>query len=244
MINLDRLDFFSGTLESLNGSLKDGINPKSFHFVAVSTLVASDLDQYTLEEMILGEMVCDSRYISLFSGLFGEKVKQIRGTDFLKYTLEHSQPSVRHLFLGTTQETLKLLKSEIETRYPNVSGARFQSLPFSNFENLEQFSELDDFLSPKDYDIVWVALGSPKQDRVAIYISKKFGVNAIAVGAAIEFLSGAKKEAPGIVRLIGAEWLFRLITEPRRLWRRYTLGNTIFILYVIRAIFAKRIRRR
>ena len=49
MINLDRLDFFSGTLESLNGSLKDGINPKSFHFVAVSTLVASDLDQYTLD---------------------------------------------------------------------------------------------------------------------------------------------------------------------------------------------------
>ncbi len=92
-----------------------------------------------------------------------------------------------------------------------------------NFENLEQFSELDDFLSPK---VV-----------VAIYISKKFGVNAIAVGAAIEFLSGAKKEAPGIVRLIGAEWLFSLFTEPRLLWRRYTLGNTIFILYVIRAIF-------
>jgi N-acetylglucosaminyldiphosphoundecaprenol N-acetyl-beta-D-mannosaminyltransferase len=244
MINLDRLDFFGGTLESLYGSLEDGRNPKSFHFVAVSTLVASDLDEYTLEEMISGEMVCDSRYISLFSGLFGEKVKQIRGSDFLNYALKHSQPSVRHLFLGTTQQTLKLLKSEIEIRFPNVSGARFQSLPFSNFENLEQFRELDDFLSPKDCDIVWVALGSPKQDRVAIYISKRFGVNTVAVGAAIDFLSGAKKEAPGIVRLIGAEWLFRLFTEPRRLWRRYTLGNTIFILHVIRAICAKCFRRR
>ena len=239
MINLDRLDFYGGTLESLYGSLEDGGSPKSFHFVAVSTLVASDLDEYTLAEMISGEMVCDSRYISLFSGLFGEKVKQIRGTDFLKYALKHSQPSVRHLFLGTTQQTLKLLKSEIETRFPNVSGARFQSLPFSSYENLEQFSELDEFLSPKDYDLVWVALGSPKQDRVAIYISNKFGVNAVAVGAAIDFLSGAKKEAPGIVQLIGAEWLFRLFIEPRRLWRRYALGNAIFILYVIRAICAK-----
>jgi len=239
MINLDRLEFFGGTLESLYGSLGEGRNPKSFHFVAVSTLVASDLDEHTLEEMISGKVVCDSRYISLFSALFGEKVRQIRGSDFLKYALKHSQPSVRHLFLGTTQQTLKLLESEIESRFPNVSGARFQSLPFSNFEKLEQFSELDDFLSPKNYDLVWVALGSPKQDRVAIYISKKFGVNAIAVGAAIDFLSGSKKEAPRIVRLIGAEWLFRLFTEPRRLWRRYTLGNTIFVLHVIRAICTK-----
>jgi N-acetylglucosaminyldiphosphoundecaprenol N-acetyl-beta-D-mannosaminyltransferase len=81
-------------------------------------------------------------------------------------------------------------------------------------------------------NIVWVSLGSPKQDIVASQISEFLGVRVVAIGAAVDFFSKQKREAPVFIQNLGLEWLFRLIAEPRRLWKRYVLGNTIFLLHL------------
>jgi N-acetylglucosaminyldiphosphoundecaprenol N-acetyl-beta-D-mannosaminyltransferase len=80
-----------------------------------------------------------------------------------------------------------------------------------------------------DSDIVWVALGVPKQDLLAQELSKRLDVTCVGVGAAFDMLSGRTREAPAWMQHVGMEWLFRLVTEPRRLWRRYLIGNLEFL---------------
>jgi N-acetylglucosaminyldiphosphoundecaprenol N-acetyl-beta-D-mannosaminyltransferase len=71
-------------------------------------------------------------------------------------------------------------------------------------------------------------MGTPKQDYLAEELSRLTGITTVCVGAAFDFISGTKKEAPLFVQKIGMEWLFRLLTEPKRLWKRYIFGNLVF----------------
>ena len=89
-------------------------------------------------------------------------------------------------------------------------------------------------------DIVWVGLGTPKQERWMAAHLERLGVPAlVGVGAAFDFLSGRKPQAPRWVQRSGLEWLFRLATEPRRLWRRYA-EYPRFALLVARELWRKR----
>jgi N-acetylglucosaminyldiphosphoundecaprenol N-acetyl-beta-D-mannosaminyltransferase len=78
-------------------------------------------------------------------------------------------------------------------------------------------------------NLVWVGLGTPKQDFIASRLTRLTEVNTVCVGAAFDFYAGTQKQAPLFLRQIGMEWFFRLVTEPRRLWKRYLVGNMIFI---------------
>ena len=112
-------------------------------------------------------------------------------------------------------------------------------MPFLDYKNSEDFAIFEDFLETGKFDLVWVSLGSPKQDRVALYLSEKYKVRSVAIGAAIDFLSGEKKEAPKLFRTLGGEWVFRLISEPHRLWRRYLYGNSKFLFSVLKVLVNK-----
>jgi N-acetylglucosaminyldiphosphoundecaprenol N-acetyl-beta-D-mannosaminyltransferase len=82
-------------------------------------------------------------------------------------------------------------------------------------------------------DVVWVGLGAPKQDLMGARLREREAAPVImCVGAAFDFLAGTKRRAPRWVRRAGLEWLHRLVSEPRRLLRRYLVGNTRFVLGV------------
>jgi N-acetylglucosaminyldiphosphoundecaprenol N-acetyl-beta-D-mannosaminyltransferase len=82
--------------------------------------------------------------------------------------------------------------------------------------------------------IIWVGLGSPKQDRwMHLYRPVLDAPLLIAVGAAFDFIGGTKQQAPIWMQRSGLEWLFRLLQEPRRLWQRYLIYNTRFVAQVI-----------
>ena len=83
-------------------------------------------------------------------------------------------------------------------------------------------------------DVVWVGLGTPKQDVFVDAYRDRLGAALVAVGAAFDFHAGAKKQAPRWVQKIGMEWAFRLLAEPGRLWKRYLVGNTRFVWGVLR----------
>jgi len=83
-------------------------------------------------------------------------------------------------------------------------------------------------------DVVWVGLGTPRQDLFVDRFRGLVPVTLIAIGAAFDFHAGTKRQAPRVVQRFGFEWLFRLITEPRRLWKRYLIGNGRFVWAVLR----------
>ncbi|MDP9889822.1 exopolysaccharide biosynthesis WecB/TagA/CpsF family protein [Pseudarthrobacter enclensis] len=107
------------------------------------------------------------------------------------------------------------------------------SPPFSAMSPREYESQ-DRRIEDTNPDIVWVGLGTPKQDFEAQRLATAGNFFAVAVGAAFDFSAGTKKEAPRWITALGFEWLFRLAAEPKRLWRRYLIGNFVFLYSVIR----------
>jgi len=166
--------------------------------------------------------------------------QQIRGTD-LFHSLCKAAPEhkLKIGLYGSTEQTLELLKIQLNTLYPNLTVAYSYSPPFRVLSQSEQDKVVNE-INKSDCNILFVGLGCPKQE---IWMSQNRGkVNSvmIGVGAAFDFISGQKKEAPLVFRKIGLEWFYRLCSEPRRLFVRYFKHNPRFIYLAIRQIITKR----
>lgn len=165
-------------------------------------------------------------------------VMQIRGTDLLRFLVLNGKMN-SHFFVGSTDETLSALEKSLRQLNPEATFSGFVSPPFSDSPE----SWLPEFiitLRAKKVDFLWVGLGTPKQDYIVRAIAESnLQIKAIfAVGAAFDFIAGVKKEVPSFMRKAGLEWLHRLFSEPRRLWKRYT----IFLLYFMKAILKSSFR--
>ena len=83
-------------------------------------------------------------------------------------------------------------------------------------------------------DVVWVGLSTPKQERwMAAHAGRINAAARVGVGAAFDFHAGLKSQAPRWMQRVGLEWFYRLLCEPRRLWRRYLVNNPLFVWYVL-----------
>ena len=93
-------------------------------------------------------------------------------------------------------------------------------------------------------DILWVGLGMPKQELWMQQVRSELpGVALVGVGAAFDFIGGTKKEAPAWIQRAGLEWLFRLVQEPRRLWRRYVFNNPAYAFLLAKQVVSQRFQR-
>jgi N-acetylglucosaminyldiphosphoundecaprenol N-acetyl-beta-D-mannosaminyltransferase len=163
---------------------------------------------------------------------------RVRGPSFFTEALDRSQGTgLRHYFFGTDEAVLDELIRQVHARYPGaiVVGA---SAPDFRDDPMELVAQLPPTITKQAVDIVWVGLGSPKQDFVADAIAAQRGVLTAGVGAAFDFIAGSVREAPRFVQNSGLEWLFRLLSEPRRLWRRYLIGNVQFLRVALPALRA------
>ncbi|MFG2022742.1 WecB/TagA/CpsF family glycosyltransferase [Streptomyces sp. NPDC048825] len=138
-----------------------------------------------------------------------------------------------HYLLGSTPQVLDALHRELRRRYPEARITGTCSPPFRPLTRQELRQQAEEIRSVAA-DIVWVGLGTPKQDRWAAQLCEALPVVAVAVGAAFDFIAGTKPQAPAWMQHNGLEWLFRLGCEPRRLWRRYLFGNARFVGGVVR----------
>jgi N-acetylglucosaminyldiphosphoundecaprenol N-acetyl-beta-D-mannosaminyltransferase len=155
--------------------------------------------------------------------------KQVRGPSLFRECLGQGRAQgIKHYFLGGTPSTLSALIREAEMQFPGLKVAGSASPPFRLMTPAERLSQ-DDDIRASGAQIVWVGLGTPKQDFEAARIRHQLGVTTVAVGAAFDFLARTKREAHPLLRQLGLEWAHRLATEPRRLWRRYVFGNLRFI---------------
>lgn len=159
---------------------------------------------------------------------------QVRGPKLFEMVIDIGRDyGIRHFLLGSTPETLRLLESSLVRRYPGAQIAGSFSPPFRAMTP-HDYVEQDNLLRRSGANLIWVGLGTPKQDREAQRLAREGGFFAIAVGAAFDFSAGTKKEAPSWIGRIGLEWLYRFASEPRRLWRRYLIGNLLFIRAVMK----------
>jgi N-acetylglucosaminyldiphosphoundecaprenol N-acetyl-beta-D-mannosaminyltransferase len=165
----------------------------------------------------------------------------VRGPSLFDRVLDESQGTgVRHFLLGGTPYTLARLEAAIAARYPKALVVGVESPPFRPL-TAEERIEQDERIRASGADIVWVGLGTPRQDIEAERLAQTVGRPVVAVGAAFDFLAGTKREAPVWVQRAALEWLFRLASEPRRLWRRYTTGLLRFGLVCARELARPRV---
>ena len=161
-------------------------------------------------------------------------VSRVYGPDLmLDFCARSVGPGYRHYFYGGAEGVPEQLAAALTIRFPGLQVAGGYSPPFRPLRP-EEDAEVADRINAACPDVVWVGLGSPKQDLwMATHRERLEAPLLVGVGAAFDFYTGRVRQAPRWVMRIGLEWLFRLCQEPRRLWRRYLLGNPRFVVNVM-----------
>ncbi|PFR30837.1 glycosyltransferase [Bacillus cereus] len=129
---------------------------------------------------------------------------------------------------GGTDETLEALEVELNQRFLNVKIIGKYSPPFRKLEKNEE-QEIIHMINSTKPDLVFVSLGCPKQEIWMFNHKDKIDGVMLGVGAAFEFIIGNIKRPPLVFQKLGLEWLFRLMSEPKRLWKRYAYNNPVYI---------------
>ena len=174
-------------------------------------------------------------------GLKGQK--RVYGPSLMKHLCEASaQNNVSVGFYGSTPETLMNLVYNLSGCIPNLKVGYTYSPPFHQLSSEEDETIIKEINASK-IKILFVGLGCPKQERWMAAHHARVRAVMIGVGAGFDFFAGTKKQAPKWMMQIGLEWLFRLFTEPNRLWQRYLYNNPRFIFLAIRQILWERILR-
>ena len=145
-------------------------------------------------------------------------------------------------FYGGTPETVQLLLPAIQSQYPGLRVAYISSPPFRPLTPREDEEAVQE-INHSGVGILFVGLGTPKQDYWMAAHKGRIQSVMVGVGAAFDFLAGTKPQAPRWMMRIGMEWFFRLATEPRRLWKRYLKHNPRFIvLFAAQLLRERRLR--
>lgn len=134
-------------------------------------------------------------------------------------------------FFGSTTEVLNQLVLNVKESYPQIEIGYIYSPPFKNLTDSED-EQVVAQIRDSGIRILFVGLGCPKQEKWMHAHRGKIPVVMLGVGAAFDFIAGIKPQAPNWIQKSGLEWLFRLATEPKRLWRRYFYHNPRFIFHV------------
>lgn len=171
----------------------------------------------------------------------GSQVDRVYGADLLASVCTLPRfASFRHFFLGGTPESNAGLVRRMQNTNPELVVAGRASPELSLDPDDPGTAAAVEQINYAAPDIVWVALGSGKQERwIANNRDRIKAPVIIGVGAAFDFISGQKRQAPHWMRRVGLEWMFRLLAEPGRLWRRYLEYPYFFFLLVLQVLSLK-----
>ena len=155
---------------------------------------------------------------------------RVYGPDLMLSLFRAGEASgLRHFLYGATAATLEKLQTRLREKFPNARITGAYAPPFRALCPQEE-AGIAEQINRSGADIVWVGLGSPKQELwMAEMRGRLDAAMLIGVGAAFDFHAGLKRQAPKAIQKSGLEWAFRLVHEPRRLWRRYAVTVPGFI---------------
>jgi N-acetylglucosaminyldiphosphoundecaprenol N-acetyl-beta-D-mannosaminyltransferase len=176
----------------------------------------------------------DGKPLSFYAKLKGKKnISRIFGPTLFEKVLDYGQEKdIKHFFFGSSVETQNKMISNINNKYPKaiISGSIIPPFrPFTNEENEQFIGKMNE----SGADLFWIGLGAPKQELWMFENYKKLNRGVmIGIGAGFDYMAGNIMHAPEWMKNMALEWLYRLIQEPGRLWKRYLITNTLFIWYV------------
>lgn len=221
-------------LETIEGWIDGHLS----HYVCVTGVhgvMASQRDE-RLQQIhnSAGLVTPDGMPLVFLSRLYGHRnVQRVYGPDLMLALCERSLvKGYRHYFYGAGEGTPERLAVRLQERFPGLQIVGFYSPPFRQLTERED-ERVVQMINEARPDIVWVGLSTPKQERwMAAHLGRVTASALIGVGAAFDFHAGLKKQAPRWMQRTSLEWLFRLLTEPRRLWRRYLVNTPGFVVLI------------
>ncbi|MGM0407486.1 MAG: WecB/TagA/CpsF family glycosyltransferase [Bacteroidota bacterium] len=193
-------------------------------------------DSYYRESLLKSDVLLPDGISVVWAAkwLTGQRLTKISGSDLFYYEMERQQKRGGTVFfLGSTEETLSKITSRAKKEFPNLQVKTY-SPPYKT-----KFSEEDNFeiykvINTVKPDVLFIGMTAPKQEKWAYQNYKSLCAGHICcIGAVFDFYAGTIRRAPKWMIKIGMEWLYRLIKEPRRMWRRYLIGNILFISSII-----------
>lgn len=230
-ISISNLVLFDRPLEEIPDAklLINTINAHSFN-TAKKDLIFSEAIRNS--DVLLPDGVSIVFAAKLIKGV---TLKKIAGADLFFYEMNKlNQRSGTCFFLGSNEESLLLIRDRAKREYPNVKvftfSPKFKPM-FSDEENDEMIAEVN----KRAPDVLFIGMTAPKQEKWAYEHFDKLEVGHICcIGAVFDFYSMRINRAPEKFIVLGLEWLFRLIKEPRRMWHRYLVGNPKFLFSIFK----------
>lgn len=174
------------------------------------------------------------------------KIKQCRvaGMDLMPDLIKRAeQEGLGVYFYGGSKEMIRRTESFVLQNYPNLKNTGFYSPPFRPLTRSEEFEVIEKINQSRAH-ILFVALGCPKQEKWMASMKGKINACMIGVGGALPVMIGMQKRAPRWMQKLSFEWLYRLIQEPRRLFKRYLVTNTIFVFLFLKQLLLGRLGRK
>jgi len=184
-------------------------------------------------------VIPDGKPLSWAQKLLGHKgAEQVRGQDVMNALCAQSGEKSLNIgfYGGSSDALLNAVKAKLLESYPDINITYAFSPPFRPLTP-EEDTEVITAINDAEVHVLFVGIGCPKQERWMAEHKGSINCVMLGVGAAYDFIAGEKKHAPRWVQKIGMEWLFRLCSEPKRLWRRYFSTNPRFIWHFSKQYF-------
>lgn len=161
--------------------------------------------------------------------------ERIAGWDLFVYEMEKlNRVGGRVMFLGSSDAVLNLIRQRVAEKYPKIEVDTY-SPPYKPEFSDEENEAMISAINHSNPDLLWIGMTAPKQEKWAYTHLDRLDVHCHigTIGAVFDFFAGTVKRAPERWQRVGLEWLYRLLSEPRRMWRRYFIGNAKFIYYIM-----------
>lgn len=207
------------------------------HYGAVvnaAKLVAADRDEQLKRVLLDADLVtADGMSVVWASRLLGQGLKErVTGIDLFQRLVEHAASANRSVYLlGAREESVRGTVDLFTNRYPALRVVGYRN----GYFDASECPSVCEAIRVSGADLLFVAMGSPRQEHWIASNIALTGVRfALGVGGSFDHLSGLARRAPRWMQRSGLEWFHRLAQEPRRLWRRYLIGNSAFTWLVIR----------
>lgn len=219
----ETVDYIGENIEKLKGKY---ICITNVH----TTIMAYENEKYKDIQNNAELILPDGNPLSALSRRMGFKeAKRVAGPDLMHEIFKLSEENrYKHYFYGSSEETLKQLNIKLKEKYPKLNIVGMFSPPFKEEVSLENEEKLNE-INKLNPDFIWVGLGAPKQEIWMRLHENKVNGLMIGVGAGFDYFADKIKRAPKWMQKSSLEWLYRLMQEPRRLFKRYFITNLKFI---------------
>lgn len=161
--------------------------------------------------------------------------ERIAGWDLFEFEMNRlNQKGGKCFFMGSSEKVLNLIKKRASVDYPNIQIETY-SPPYKPEFSDEDNKKIIDAINQADPDLLWIGMTAPKQEKWTYTHWNELNIHCHVgtIGAVFDFFAGTVERAPLWWQEHGLEWLYRLIKEPKRMWRRYIIGNTLFLWNIL-----------